>query len=133
MTAVGLRIFSAVDEKRSLGTNQATWQDWLVFRLKPKWRTFAVALPVVGLFATGAALGFSTTDEKPCVATKFDFPEVDAACASGGQKAASKLMKDAVKRAKAAGESMTCKSCHTDTKSWELTANAVADYKKWRE
>jgi hypothetical protein len=40
-------------------------------------------------------------------------------------------MKGAVSKAKAAGTPITCKSCHTDTTSYQLKSNAIADLKLW--
>lgn len=68
---------------------------------------------------------------KPCVATEFAAPAVEAACKSGGQPAAKAVMKQVVDKAKASGASVNCKTCHTDLTSFALTANATADLKKW--
>ena len=64
---------------------------------------------------------------KPCTATTFTFPQVENACKKGGQKAAQDLMKSVVKKAKAAGQDLNCKSCHVSTKTFELKPNAVDD------
>jgi hypothetical protein len=81
---------------------------------------------------SGALFGFAAQDPRPCLATKFEFPNVEKACHDGGQKAATTLMKAVVKRAKDAGSDVNCKTCHTDTRAWGLTPNAVTDYGKWR-
>ncbi len=62
-----------------------------------------------------------------CRATSFEFDEVKAACDEGGVKQAQKLMKEYVKKAKAAGDKLKCSSCHVNTKTYELTDNAVED------
>ena len=40
-------------------------------------------------------------------------------------------MRAAVKKAKAEGESVTCGSCHTSLKTYELESNAVEELEKW--
>ena len=60
-------------------------------------------------------------------------PAVKKLCASGGFDAVKKAMKKAQKKAKKAGadkKSIDCKACHSDTKEYKLTDNAVADFKK---
>ena len=44
--------------------------------------------------------------------------------------AATKLMKDMVKQAKAKSQKFTCDGCHKDLDNYELTKNANDDYKK---
>ncbi|MEM9457015.1 MAG: hypothetical protein AAGF11_22750 [Myxococcota bacterium] len=74
----------------------------------------------------------SAEDPKPCVAKSFKLSKVEAACRDGGQAAAKALMKKAVKKAKAAGESMTCKSCHSSLKTFDLAGeDPVGSLKKW--
>lgn len=71
---------------------------------------------------------------KPCVGTSFKISKVGAACKSGGQAAVKKMMKAAVKKAKAAGvtEGMKCKACHEDFKSYKLKGDdPVGAIKKW--
>jgi hypothetical protein len=86
-----------------------------------------IAVFMFGLSASGVA---SAGDKGPCkIATKGDSPTAKA-CASGGRDAATKLMKDMVKQAKAKGEKFTCDGCHKDLDNYELTSNAKDDYKK---
>jgi hypothetical protein len=86
-----------------------------------------IAAFVFGLSAGGVAVA---GDKGPCkIATKGDSPTAKA-CASGGRDAATKLMKDMVKQAKAKGEKFTCDGCHKDLDNYELTKNANDDYKK---
>src|ERR1700759_2200920 len=86
-----------------------------------------VASVLFGLSVVGVA---HAGDKGPCkIATKGDSPTAKA-CASGGRDAATKLMKDMVKQAKAKGEKFTCDGCHKDLDNYELTANAKDDYKK---
>ena len=88
---------------------------------------FAFAGALFGLASAAQADG-----DGACTAGKFDFAQVEKACKDGGRAAAKKLMNDAMKKAKAAGEQINCKSCHTDVKDkFALTPNAVADLKKW--
>ena len=71
-------------------------------------------------------------DLKPCTAKTFKVKQVEAACRSGGLAAAKKMMKAATKKAKAAGEDMKCKTCHTELKTFALTGpDTVASLKKW--
>lgn len=58
---------------------------------------------------------------------------VKTMCASGGFGAVKKAMKKAQKSAKKAGVAkakIDCKACHTNTKDYPLTDNAIADFKK---
>lgn len=94
------------------------------------------ALFVGGLAASTATTAHAADDAapKPCVATSFKIDKVKAACESGGQSAAKKAMKAAVKKAKAAGvtEGMKCKDCHVDLKSYKLKGDdPVGAIKKW--
>ena len=58
------------------------------------------------------------------VAIEGDSP-IAQACRDGGRDAAKKLMKDLVKRAKAAGDkSYDCGRCHKSTRSYELKEGA---------
>jgi len=83
----------------------------------------------------GAIVGASTSaraGDEACTSQRFELPAVKTACEAGGRAAAKKLMNDAMKKAKAAGEQVTCKSCHTDVKaSFALTPNAVDELRKW--
>ncbi len=86
------------------------------------------------LLATGFWLAPARADDaspKPCTAQEFHFEQVAEACANGGRKAARELMKAAVKKAKAQGESVGCGSCHKSLKTYELEANAVEELGKW--
>ncbi|MEX1363393.1 MAG: hypothetical protein AB1Z98_09725 [Nannocystaceae bacterium] len=69
--------------------------------------------------------------EDPCTAESFKFAQVEAACKAGGRKAAKTLMKKAVAKAKAAGETMNCKSCHSSMKTFALTDDAVSGLEGW--
>jgi hypothetical protein len=87
-----------------------------------------VAVCLFGLSAAGVAR--AGDDKGPCkIATKGETPTAKA-CATGGRAAATKLMKDMVKQAKAKGEKFTCDGCHKDLDNYELTKNANDDYKK---
>lgn len=87
----------------------------------------APAPPVAAAPAAEAPAGM--TD--PCQAARFAFGSVSKACKDGGRKAVKPIMKGAVSKAKAAGTDLTCKSCHTDTSSYHLKPNAIADLKLW--
>ena len=73
--------------------------------------------------------------EDKCKRTAFKTPEVKAACAKG-LKAAIKLMKGFVKKAKkATGEKINCKSCHSGLKKegYPLKSDGLAMYKKLKK
>jgi hypothetical protein len=86
-----------------------------------------IAALLFGLSAAGVA---NAGDKGPCkIATKGDSPTAKA-CATGGRDAATKLMKEMVKKAKAKDQKFTCDGCHKDLDNYELTKNANDDYKK---
>lgn len=95
--------------------------------------TFSPILALSTLFAVGLITGAVQADDpKPCVSTSFQVSAVAAACKSGGQPAAKKLMKKAKKAATEAGEEFKCKTCHKDLKTFELTGpKAVTDLKRY--
>lgn len=85
------------------------------------------AVVLFGLSVTGIA---NAGDKVPCkIATKGETPTAKA-CATGGRAAANKVMKEMVAKAKAKGEKFDCDGCHKDRENFELTKNAIADYKK---
>jgi predicted CxxxxCH...CXXCH cytochrome family protein len=69
--------------------------------------------------------------EDPCQTKNFHFSQIAGACHSGGRKAAKGVMKGVVQKAKAAGTSLTCTSCHEDTRDFHLKSNAVGDLKSF--
>jgi hypothetical protein len=79
--------------------------------------------------ATPSTSAYSGDD--PCQTKNFHFSAVSSACKSGGRKAAKNLMRSVVKKAKDAGQSVQCNSCHDDMKSFGLKGNAVGDLKQW--
>ena len=88
---------------------------------------FTAAILTLPMFA-GRAVGAG--DEGKCtIATKGDSPTAKA-CAKGGRPEAKKIMKEMVKQAKAAGQKFTCDGCHKDLDNYELTKNAVEEFKK---
>jgi len=96
----------------------------------------AITLVFCGLLAGGllsqTALAEDPAAPTPCAAKSFKIGKVEAACKKGGQAEAKKMMKAAVKKAKAAGESMTCKTCHSSLKTYALTGDdPVGQLKKW--
>jgi hypothetical protein len=80
-------------------------------------------------FATLAGSATAGDGGKCTIATKGDSPTAKA-CAKGGREEAKKIMKEMVKQAKAAGQKFTCDGCHKDLDNYELTKNAVEDFKK---
>lgn len=97
----------------------------------------APSMILTAIFATGLLAGNVSAgegDPKPCVSSSFKIAKVEAACKTGGQAAAKRLMKDATKKAKAAGvtEGMKCNDCHANLKTYELKgSDSVAKIKKW--
>jgi hypothetical protein len=92
-------------------------------------RLSLVKLSLGFVFAIALIAGRASADDKCTIATKGDSP-VAKACAKGGRGDAKKLMKDAVKTAKANGSTFTCEGCHKDLESFELTKNARDDFGK---
>jgi hypothetical protein len=100
---------------------------------------FNIVLAAALALGAGAALLHTTPayadddgdDSGACTAKKFNYPAVEKACKDGGRKAAKKLMKDTLKKAKADGKDWKCKSCHKDLKAYDLTDNAVKDLKPY--
>lgn len=90
------------------------------------------AIFAAGLFA-GAANAAEGDAPKPCVAKTFKIKKVEEACKRGGQSVVKKMMKEAAKKAKAAGqtEGMKCNSCH-NLKDYKVSDAAnVEKIKKW--
>lgn len=81
------------------------------------------------LGSIGAQQIASAEDPKPCAKSSYALQQLDAACKSGGQIAAKKLMKAAVDKARAAGKEMTCKTCHSSLSDFATLPNATADLK----
>jgi hypothetical protein len=87
-------------------------------------------VPFILLFCVSISSVAFAGEKGPCkIATKGDSPTAKA-CTQGGRDAATKLMKDMVKQAKAKGDKFTCNGCHKDLDNYELTKNANDDYKK---
>ena len=87
--------------------------------------TLGLSLALTLVVARVATAG----DDKYTVATSGDSP-VAKACAKGGRAEAKKLMKEAVKTAKANGKTFTCEGCHKDLETFTLTPNAKEDFPK---
>jgi hypothetical protein len=96
-------------------------------------RLFALSLSLPLVAAVGLFVGAAQADDpKPCSAKSFKIAQVEAACKSGGQAAAKKMMKKATDKAKAAGTDINCKTCHVDLKAFALKGkDPVGDLKKW--
>jgi hypothetical protein len=77
----------------------------------------------------GGALADEGKDGKCTIAVKGNSPTAKA-CIKGGRAEAKKMMKEMVKQAKVAGQKFTCDGCHKDLDNYELTKNAVEDFKK---
>jgi hypothetical protein len=96
-------------------------------------RSTAALMFTAAAFLTLSTLSGSATaggDEGKCtIATKGDSPTARA-CAKGGRAEAKKMMKEMVKQAKVSGQKFTCDGCHKDLDNYELTKNAVEDFKK---
>jgi hypothetical protein len=76
-----------------------------------------------------AASAYKGSD--PCRATSFSVDRVRSACANGGRAAAKRVMKDAIGKATATGQSLRCSNCHADQKDYALKADAVSELKRW--
>ena len=83
----------------------------------------------LGLTLAVATRATAADDNKCTVATKGDSPTAKA-CAHGGRKEATKVMKEMVKAAKAKGVKFTCDDCHGNMDDYKLTGNASKDYEK---
>jgi cytochrome c len=68
---------------------------------------------------------------EPCGAANPQTAQVKKACKDGGRDAVKALMKEVVKKAKAAGQDVNCKSCHTNLTDYAVKDGAVAELKKW--
>ena len=88
-----------------------------------------VKLSLAFALAIALVAGRASADDKCTIATKGDSP-VAKACAKGGRGEAKKLMKEAVKTAKANGTTFKCEDCHKDLETFELTKNARDDFGK---
>ncbi len=86
-----------------------------------------VLIGLVFVFSGSTNNATAAGDPKPCITKKFAFKDVEAACKAGGQKAAKKLMKSIVKKAKKAGDknASDCLNCHVDLKKFERTKKAT--------
>jgi hypothetical protein len=73
------------------------------------------------------------TGSDPCKATSFSLPRVRDACASGGRPAAKRVMKDAIGKATATGQSLKCSDCHANQRDYALKSEAVAELSRWLE
>ena len=96
-----------------------------------RWVSTAAIVTAITAITIGIGSSARAEGEDACTAESFELAAVEAACKQGGRPAAKALMKKAVKKAKAAGESMTCKSCHSSMKTFTLTSNAVSDLEPW--
>ncbi len=98
-------------------------------------RSLLVVLSVAAFAGLASPLPARATEEPPavtpCAAKSFKFDKVKAACTEGGRSAAKKLMKGVVKKAKAAGGDVNCKTCHTSLKTFALTKDAHTKLGKW--
>jgi hypothetical protein len=67
----------------------------------------------------------------PCQSKTLTLEPVITACRQGGRNAAKQVMKGAVAKARAAGTTLGCPSCHVDMNRYELKPNALTDLKRW--
>jgi hypothetical protein len=85
--------------------------------------------PATEVAAESAAPRYTGSD--PCKAPSFSVPRVGEACATGGRSAAKRVMKDAIGKATATGQTLKCTNCHANQRDYSLKSNAVADLKRW--
>lgn len=78
-----------------------------------------------------AVLGWQTPALADGDCSKLKLSQVKAACDAGGQKAVKKLMREAVKKAKADGKKWKCTECHTSTKTYDLKPGAADKLKPY--
>lgn len=82
--------------------------------------------------SVSAAPAASTyTGSDPCKAASFSVSRVREACASGGRPAAKRVMKDAIGKATATGQSLKCSDCHANQRDYALKPAAVAELSRW--
>jgi hypothetical protein len=81
--------------------------------------------------ASGEPGARSYTGSDPCKAGSFSVPRVRDACAAGGRAAAKRVMKDAISKATATGQTLKCANCHSNQRDYSLKSNAVKDLKRW--
>lgn len=81
--------------------------------------------------AAAAPASPSYTGTNPCQAVSFSVERVRQACASGGRAAAKRVMKDAIGKATATGQSLRCSDCHANQRDYTLKSDAVAELKRW--
>ncbi len=100
-----------------------------------KARSLPTLMLALAVLAGGAAAALAPSvafaDGEACTTKKFHYPVVEKACKENGRKGARGVMKEAVKKARAAGKEVKCTSCHEDTKKFVLKDNAVKDLKPW--
>lgn len=93
-------------------------------------RSVRLAVSLAAVFVAGLVVSTASADgPKPCLRTP-ETAQVKAACEKGGQDAAKKMMKAMVDKSKAAGNEIKCNACHENLKTYELTKNGMADFKK---
>ena len=92
-----------------------------------RWTVGLVA--AVMLAGSAAAVAAPVND---CTQSR-EFEKVKAACKEGGRKAAKRVMKAAVRRARAQGTKLKCKGCHENLNSWALKADAVSMLRPWMQ
>jgi hypothetical protein len=95
-------------------------------------RTFRGVLALLALGAGLSAAGSSFAgDDKPCVIAtdaKSKSPVAEA-CAKGGLPEAKKVMKDLVKKGRAAGKKFECDDCHKNDTGYDLTPQGRDNFK----
>lgn len=120
---------------RRVSRNAAGYADSRGRKIMQHRRFHSVAFAFATLFAAGLGMGVTTANAgagAPCVAKSFKIKKVEEACKSGGQDAVKTMMKAAVKKAKAAGNDVDCKTCHDDLKTYAVKAGSKAsDIEKW--
>lgn len=90
---------------------------------------FRTSLICVAVAVASGSLAMAEDAVKCKLATKAE-SDVGKACAEGGVKKAKGVMKDMVKRAKAAGTKFDCDDCHKEDDFSQLTADGAEKFKK---
>jgi hypothetical protein len=98
--------------------------------MKRGFRTIAIlalSLGLASIFLLRA--GTAAAEEKCTVAVKGDSPTARA-CQRGGRPEARRVMKAMITAAGGKGVKFSCDNCHQSLVTYELTKDAVENYKK---
>lgn len=95
---------------------------------RQRFATTALSFAAVAAIGLGGAfMGAPAQAEEgeACTTTKFSSSKVEKACRDGGRAGAKTYMKAVLKKGKAAGEELSCKTCHSSLKTFALAPGAA--------